>query len=449
MLLKKNNFISLVLAIISAVIIFLKSDAQNYSIQVLILFYFICIFCLYGVFKSIDQYNFSLNKTFYIFFFFFFGLAPAIQFKYGCAFFNAPILNEADYIKGGILLLGILIVYMLLYRTFYNFFHKKTIKNLLDVGKQEKVLGYYILSLGALFIVVILIKFNIEVLLFRPPAGTLKHATNFGVLGYSLLLIVRPIPIIILLRYLIIDKRELKHAIFLGLIVLIITFPTSLSRGLIAAYYIPFLVFIAPIKRIKNLYSIVYFAGVFLIFQVMNIFRSTNNELILGLESFKTGHFDGFQNFMLLVNEEIITEGKQLLGALLFFVQETTWANRPLGTGTMLATKLRFNHVNVAMPYFGEGYANFGYVGVLLFLVIIVVLNSYFDVNFHKKKLSFPLRILYLFLLGFEFYLLRGDLQSSVKKGASFVMALIIVFCYFEIIKWVHIRLNSIHKLDQ
>ena len=153
----------------------------------------------------------------------------------------------------------------------------------------------------------------------------------------------------------------------------------------------------------------------------------------MGVAAFKTGHFDAFQNFVLLINEEIITGGRQLLGALLFFVQDASWYTKPLGTGTLLATALNFNHINVAMPYFGEGYANFGYIGVALFLVLIVIFNAYLDTSFHNKVQSLFIKTGYLFLLGFEFYVLRGDLSSSVKKGTSFLLALILVYFYLKI----------------
>lgn len=420
------------LALIAAIIVFYNSGVQ-YSFKVLSMFYAICILALYGVFLSKDQASFSLNKAFHIFYFFFFGLAPAVQFKFENSFFNAPKLSETEYLKGGGILLIILILYLLLYKYSYTFFLKRIRKSFNIEPKKEQLWWYYLASLGALVLSIIIVKFNFEVLFLRPPANFLKLNTNFGLVGYSMLLIVRAIPIIILLRYLLVGGNNRKHIILLGILALLTAFPFSLSRGMAAAYYIPFIVFLNPIKNSKYYYASCYFLGVFLIFPFLNLFRNGNNQLSLGVAAFKTGHFDAFQNFLLLINEEIITGGRQLIGALLFFVQDSVWYTKPLGTGTLLATELNFNHINVAMPYFGEGYANFGFAGVALFLVLIVILNAYLDTSFHNKKQSLFIKTGYLFLLGFEFYLLRGDLSSSVKKGVSFLLALILVHFYIKL----------------
>jgi len=420
------------LALIAAIIVFYNSGVQ-YSFKVLSMFYAICILALYGVFLSKDQASFSLNKAFHIFYFFFFGLAPAVQFKFENSFFNAPKLSETEYLKGGGILLIILILYLLLYKYSYTFFLKRIRKSFNIEPKKEQLWWYYLASLGALVLSIIIVKFNFEVLFLRPPANFLKLNTNFGLVGYSMLLIVRAIPIIILLRYLLVGGNNRKHIILLGILALLTAFPFSLSRGMAAAYYIPFIVFLNPIKNSKYYYASCYFLGVFLIFPFLNLFRNGNNQLSLGVAAFKTGHFDAFQNFLLLINEEIITGGRQLIGTLLFFVQDSVWYTKPLGTGTLLATELNFNHINVAMPYFGEGYANFGFAGVALFLVLIVILNAYLDTSFHNKKQSLFIKTGYLFLLGFEFYLLRGDLSSSVKKGVSFLLALILVHFYIKL----------------
>lgn len=418
------------MAIITAIIVFPTTGVQ-YDITVLGLFYAICLLSLYGVFNSIDKYAFSLNKTFSIFFYFFFGLAPAVQFKFQSTFYNAPVLNSNDYLKGGGILLIILVLYLVLYDFAVRFFRKKKKKEIELIAVKEGVAKYYTIAIVSFIIFIILIKFNVRTVFFRPPEMWLKYNTNFGLIGYALLLIVRPIPIIVLLQYVLKEKYQKKHVFLLGVIVLLSAFPFSLSRGLLIAYYLPLILVLLPKKIINVYYSTAYFIGIFLIFPALNIFRSSNNTISFGIEIFKTGHFDAFQNFILLINNELITTGRQLSGSILFFVQESFWENRPVGTGHLLAEHLNFNYLNVAMPYFGEGFANFGYLGVLLFLILIVILNAFLDIKFHSKRNTINGKILYLFLLGFEFYLLRGDLMSSIKKSIGFILALIL--CYYSI----------------
>jgi hypothetical protein len=74
-----------------------------------------------------------------------------------------------------------------------------------------------------------------------------------------------------------------------------------------------------------------------------------------------------------------------------------------------------YSFTNVDMC-FGEGYANFGYFGMFLFLAVITLLMRSWTINM-LCKMSF-IKLFYIFL-GFEFYLLRGDLYSSIKIMSS------------------------------
>lgn len=423
-----------ILAVLTAVIIFVNTGVR-YNFLVLSLFFSICLVALIGIFATVDKFAFSLNKTFYLFFFFFFGLAPAIQFKFESNFFNAPLLQTNDYIFGGALVLILLIGYMVLYALFYKYANAKIKQLNRGIFQVKSIAIYYLLSASAVVLFLILIKSNFNLMFFRPDDGELKLKTLGGLAGYSLLLVLRPVPIIVIWHYWLTSKIKTKHIFLLGVMALITAFPSSLSRGLIAAYYLPFLILATPLGKAKFGYSLSYFFGIFLIFPLLNVFRSFNNRIFLGIDAFKTGHFDAFQNFVLLLNENYISFGKQLLGSLLFFIPESVWPQKPLPTGAWLAQQLNFNYSNIAMPYFGEGFANFGFVGMLLFLILIAFANAFADVGFHKKNWSTGFKIVYLFFLGFEFFLLRGDLTSAVNKTSGFVLAVLLVYSTFILSK--------------
>ena len=121
-----------------------------------------------------------------------------------------------------------------------------------------------------------------------------------------------------------------------------------------------------------------YFLAVLIAFPLFNNFRNLYaRQFNFNYELFNTGHFDGFQNFSFLLDEQMVTNGRQLLGSIFFFVPESIWSNKPWGTGTLLAEKLGYSFTNVDMSFFGEGYANFGYLGIALFLVVIVFFNAF------------------------------------------------------------------------
>lgn len=423
-----------VLLFITTIIVFFDT-AIYFNFKVLCVYYLICVLSLFGVFLSVDKNAYSLNKTFNIFTYFFFGLAPSYQFKGGIAFWNSDILTNSQYMELGIILIIIQICYLFFYKILVykfnqlSFFRQHSIKK----ESNQSMHGYVVLSLCSFIFFLVLIKFDLATMFKRPNSGWLKSNTAFGLLGYSLLLIVRAIPIIVLIVYKIRSKEKsfliLTIIFFLALLT---AFPTSLSRGVLVSYYLGLIIAYVPIFNRRFVYSLSYFFGLLFVFPILNFFRNTKNSISFGKELFITAHFDAFHNFAKLYFENIITNGRQFLGSLFFFIQESIWFNRPTGTGEMLAEKMNFSYSNIAMPLWGEGYVNFGFYGIFLFLILIVFINAFIDSSIFFKSNKPSIKILSLFMLGFEFYLLRGDLYSSIKKSTSFILALIITLLFLK-----------------
>ena len=106
---------------------------DNFSVRVFITSIIIQLISFYFIFKSENK-PFSLNKTFYLFSLFFFGVAPLLQFYKRSTFFGARELKENEYFFMNILIIIILIIYQLL----YVFFYKKKIKNKKVTFLQKK-----------------------------------------------------------------------------------------------------------------------------------------------------------------------------------------------------------------------------------------------------------------------------------------------------------------------
>ena len=124
-----------------------------------------------------------------------------------------------------------------------------------------------------------------------------------------------------------------------------------------------------------------------------------------------------------------MTYGKQLLGALLFFIPRSIWPSKPFGSGYTVFTAFNNPFSNVSCPLIAEGYINFGLFGIIIFALMFGYLSSYLDCKFKNnisKRDSFIL--LYPFLLGAYFFMLRGDLMSSY----AYLLPYIIIFLTFE-----------------
>ena len=128
-------------------------------------------------------------------------------------------------------------------------------------------------------------------------------------------------------------------------------------------------------------------------------------------------NYDASQLFMATMKTETITYGNQLSGALLFFVPRSVWPEKPKGSGHFLTEKYNGVFNNVSMPFFAEGYINFGWFGIIGFTVFIALLTSKIDQSFwnakRRKSKSYKLGY-YLFLLGAINLHYAGEICSAL-----------------------------------
>ena len=209
----------------------------------------------------------------------------------------------------------------------------------------------------------------------------------------------------------------------------IAAFPTGLSRNMMASFYAGLLVLTFDVTKKGRWFSWVIFGGLVLIFPAMEIFRRLSTlkkdglwDLIISNFSicYLEGHFDAHQmiiTIMRYVKEFGFAWGRQILGAMLFFVPRAIWPGKPAGTGhTAIVALDQFYFSNVSANLAVEGYVNFGLVGVVLFAVLVGILSRRVDKfywrirNCWEEKLG---DILYPFVMFMFFFLLRGDMMSA------------------------------------
>ena len=69
---------------------------------------------------------------------------------------------------------------------------------------------------------------------------------------------------------------------------------------------------------------------------------------------------------------------------------------------------------NISMPFFAEGYINFGYIGILAFVFFLAWFCAYFDsMYWESRHRSSRITPYYLLLISSLLFVLRGDLMSS------------------------------------
>jgi oligosaccharide repeat unit polymerase len=244
----------------------------------------------------------------------------------------------------------------------------------------------------------------------------------------------RPLSMMALLYYIFSNNRNIIILSFLLVITILTASPFGMARFQAAALYIPFIITTIPILRRKNIFSLFFIFGLLIVFPFLNNFRyvSEDTQIKLGLDlsTFTQGHYDSYYNFALILTENIISWGRQLLGVFFFWIPRNFWPNKPVGSGHFIADIVHLINPNASCNYFAEGYINFGFLGIFIFTLLLAYITARLDkvywntVQFQKNNFS---RVIYYVLLGMLFITLRGDLSVGFANTLSFLISIILV----------------------
>lgn len=388
---------------------------------------------------------------FHIFILFFFGIAPVVQYKNKLKFWDSRPLTHEEYLLAGFLVLVALVIYEIVY---LNTRKSKTIQKKRitcrypNKGVSYKRLFFLVgLSIINLFIVFRSKSYNILLLLFRDLAIIPEDLIWNGSQTEWLLTeyFVRPTNLVIFVLYTYFFPTDKKKWYFL-LIGIITMSPLATARFATAAIYIPIvLVLIKKIWRRYYFTFLICFALLF-VWPFLNIFRNFDAEADISFtmnnDVFKAMDMDAFHNFANVLKHDVVTFGHQLIGNVFFFVPRSLWEDKPVGSSVVLAKACGFSFENVSCCYFAEGFINFGYMGIFLFTYIIAYLcakidKAYWKINRKVKNLS---SCYYLICLGFLFFILRGDMLSSVSYLIGFTLSFLLASVTMGLIKPGNVR---------
>lgn len=422
-----NKIKKIILAIILLIVYCINLNFnQGINLNFLITNFFISYITLYNCIFS--KFNYSLNKIKYLFGFVFLGMAPFIQFQYKSIFWKGTKIDEELYVWINIILIIAICSYWISYNTFLKFPIIKIEKRILKKFKIIKpITSIKILLMLLISFLILIFKINIiggiKPLFFRGGkilesyTGAQTSQLQNSILNYILYII----PVVFFYYVLYSSNKNKNHYILLGLIAFLINFPLKTIRTIVGILYIPLLLKLKFFSK-KNRIIYILFISIFLIFPILDLFRRFNGSIdiknlkIFDLTLLKSYHFDSYQIFLRAFENNIVTNGKQLLGVILFFIPRKFWPLKPLESGVLISQVAKLNFHMLAINFYGEGFINFGLVGVVIFAIIKGLINARLDriywkyVTKNKKIILF--KIMYLFFLGLEFIIHRGPLMS-------------------------------------
>ncbi|MGO4928337.1 O-antigen polymerase [Fundicoccus sp. Sow4_F4] len=386
----------------------------------------------------------SLKDVFYLFMLLFMFLSPLIQYVTdNFPWWDTHLIVDRAILHANFTIFIFLITYQVSYsmksRTSRNTGYQRNIKNV-NIVIDSLFVASFIASIFVISIV------GFQNLFSR---STYVINTNSRSAGLIIANTLRAIPVIYVAINLVFIKKYKyiykKIPLILGItLMILINFPTATARFWMASIYLGLFIILLGKSKNPHFLKFTLLLGMLVVFPVINIFRrnSFQEVLLLGIDIPRVTElltYGDFDSYSMLVRGIIYTSvngiswGRQLLGNVLFFVPRTVWPNKPIGSGLMIASDLGWQFTNVSFPYIGEGYINFGILGVILFAVVLGRISKKAD---HRYKFSIEntkveinyVDIVYPFTLGFLFFIMRGDLLSSLSFYIGFMLPVIVLF---------------------
>lgn len=422
----------------------LISGSNNTDFIPYFLFLVIALIAVLNISFNANTRGFSINIVHWIFVYIFLFLAPMFQFRYSDFPWNLSPTN-GDIIAANLVIILWSIIYMFARLIKSKDYKAKVISN--HSAKIHPITIGISFLLSTIIIIYALIRIGFINLLSRYSYTNSLFESGNSMLFLIFNTTIRSFAIFsfVLLLFYIKGKRQNVFRLFLllisGFYVFLLYFP--LGSGRFWLYMIYLGIFILLFKKIKGRYTlfIVTLFGLVYILPIINIFRYSNfldsNFSITftdGMaETFLSGDFDAYSMIVRtisFVSDNGITFGYQLLGAIFFFIPRSIWSNKPIGSGAFIGEHLGLAFTNISSPIIAEAIINFGYIGVVLIAFIFsrLVLKLDRRYNYYSSNRSpIIINLLYPFIVGFTFLIMRGDLLSAFSNLIGFIIPAIIL----------------------
>lgn len=246
------------------------------------------------------------------------------------------------------------------------------------------------------------------------------------------------------------EIKEYKIFAIINIICLFFAyFPPILSRNVVATVYGSLLLVLFPKLKKSRAFVVLFSVAFLIIFPFFDVFRYNDFKNINLLDTLKNtieniaagwteGHYDAYTTYSLTldyVRENGITWGRQLLGVLFFFIPRSFWPSKPIGSGAFMAERLgTFTNISCSLP--GEGYINWGIIGLILFGLFLGMISQRIDNTYWDNSInSYRIETLYPILIFMFFFMCRGDLLSSFAYLCAFIFVWFFMMYDFNLLK--------------
>lgn len=219
---------------------------------------------------------------------------------------------------------------------------------------------------------------------------------------------------------------------------LILNNPISTARFKVGTILLSIL-FVLPWRRWSSTAAICGTVfGLLIIFPFADLFRNTlDTNLSTRLaqtsaisELTENGDYDAFQ---MITNAATVLEqngtdfqlGRQISGALFFWVPRAIWPNKPIATGEWIAERQGYGFTNLSAPLWAELFIDGGWlllmIGFMGYGYLVHVVDRWHAIS-HNSGQARVVSILIPIYAGYQFFLLRGSLMPALAYLTPIVL---------------------------
>lgn len=439
-----GNFLLILILLIYFIIISNSLNVtQRLTFIEVVQFIIIAIISMMAIIS--DKNKYSLNKMHWYFMLIFMVLAPFCQYCTGYYAWNYKVSNEYIEKANWVILLWI-VIYLLEYNNNNIISIKKKKKREICLCNTEQNI-LIIISLISTMIIIALVGFNN---LFLREKSFLSGGTFSIMFNY----LFRSIPAINAAMFIKARKSGQNVPLYYIIILLLCTFiinsPLALSRYWVGVIYIGLALCIFPEKVFDGKkFDYYVLVGLLIMFPISYLFKKYTlfDVLSTGVKLDVIGVFLGVDfdahsilcRIIQFVEKNSLQLGGQIKSVIFFFVPRAILDIKGIPTGQLVATKQGSYYTNVSAPLMGEGYIDFGIIGVILYAAIFAYVLKKIDKAYwdnEKIQKVYYMDIILPFMMGFVLFLMRGALQPAFLRFMGFFLYLII----YAISKKVRIR---------
>ena len=442
-----ENVKAIIIAILLIVVAlyYTQNAAKLHQIEILTLVTFIIngAFSIIGCVTSKKDY--SLNKVFWYFSFFFLFLAPLIQYISGTKLWEHEI-SEDSYVKTNIFVTIWFITYSICYWLKKDKTTEETQKTTQNNNTHKITFSKKYLNIGVI-LVTILMVISIIIIGFKNLfiRGQSSLDIEVGFIRDILTNFIRITPAYFLIYSIYYYRKENKkvklYILYFAIVTFILNYPVSITRYWVGTVYIGIGIVLLGKLLSNKRFDIAIILIILVAFPLFQAFKWYSlSEVVRGEMSssiagiYNNVDFDAYSMFARTIeytDEKGITNGGQLVGTLFFFIPRAIWSTKPVPTGELVSDAQGQDFTNLSCPLPAEGYINFGLIGTILFAALIGVILRKLDNIYWKEREDITyIDLTYPFGLGLLIFLLRGALHPVVVYMFTLYLPIIILAFY-------------------